>query len=315
MILFILACVLPAFLIAYASTHWIRRLAPGWGLVDQPNARKVHSEPTPLGGGIAIYVGFLLPIVVAQILVALAIAEVIPRGWIPELLNVHLEGVQYRSGQLWTLLGGATLLVGLGLIDDRFGLSWKLRLLVQFLVAFALVMTGTSATLFVTLPWVGKLVSVIWIVMLINALNFLDNMDGLTSGIGLIASVIFASVMLTATSEPRWLVSGCLLILSGSLAGFLVHNWPPAKIFMGDAGSTFIGLMLSSLTLLGTFYDQSVQQTHVMLAPLCVLAIPIYDFISVLIIRLRDGKVHSNPTRIIFRIDSPALDSASEMPC
>jgi UDP-GlcNAc:undecaprenyl-phosphate GlcNAc-1-phosphate transferase len=78
--------------------------------------------------------------------------------------------------------------------------------------------------------------------------------------------------------------------LSGALAGFLVHNWPPAKIFMGDAGSTFIGLLLASLTLLGTFYDERVGTSHVILAPLCILAIPLYDFTSVLLIRLSEGR-------------------------
>ena len=300
MVWFIPICTVPAFLISYAATFIVRKFAHRLGLVDQPAARKVHIQPTPLGGGIAIYLGFLLPVIAAQIVAMLAIRWDVLRELLPDVLSIHLEGVAFRSTQMWMLIASGTVLVLMGLLDDRFGLPWKIRLLVQFLVAGGIVSTGTSATLFVSAPIVGQTISVIWIVMLINSLNFLDNMDGLSAGIGLIASVMFASVMLTATREPRWLVGGCLLVLSGSLAGFLVHNWPPAKIFMGDAGSTFIGMLLASLTLLGTFYDDSMSQRHVMLAPLCILAIPIYDLTSVLWIRLKQGLSPFQPDKNHF---------------
>ncbi len=297
---FLLACFGSAFVISTVMTIVIFRYAPRWGLVDQPAARKVHVTPTPLGGGLAIYLGFLLPMLAAQLVVLLIQTEVISGAWIPDELRVHLDGVTHRSGQLWSLLAAGSVLVFMGLLDDRFGLSWKWRLGVQFLVAFSLVISGVSASLFVSQPLVGQVVSVLWIVALINSLNFLDNMDGLSAGIGLIASVMFASIMLTSVGEPRWLVGGCLVVLAGALAGFLVHNWPPAKIFMGDAGSTFIGLMLASLTILGTFYDESMPQRHVMLAPLCILAIPLYDLCSVILIRLKEGRSPFQPDKKHF---------------
>ncbi|MEW4489079.1 MraY family glycosyltransferase [Thalassoglobus sp. JC818] len=300
MIWFIVGCIAPAFLISFVVTRIVKRYAETWGLVDQPAARKVHVTPTPLGGGIAIYFGFLIPILAAQVFAAAAIQGLVPSDWVPELLRTHFEGIQYRAPQFWTLMAGGTVLALMGLYDDQFGLSWKVRLVVQFLVAGMLVLTGTSATIFVSVPWFGMLVSVVWIVVLINSLNFLDNMDGLSAGIGLIASLMFASVMLNGTSEPRWLVGGALLVLSGSLAGFLVFNWPPASIFMGDAGSTFLGMMLASLTLLGTFYDSGVSQTHVILAPLCILAIPLYDFTSVMLIRLSQGRSPFQPDKSHF---------------
>jgi UDP-GlcNAc:undecaprenyl-phosphate/decaprenyl-phosphate GlcNAc-1-phosphate transferase len=139
--------------------------------------------------------------------------------------------------------------------------------------------------------------------VLINAFNFLDNMDGLSSGIALIAALIFAAIMLTSLSEPRWLVAGVLLILAGSLLGFLCHNWPPAKIFMGDTGSYFIGLLLASMTLLGTFFEhegEAQHGRHVILAPLCVLAVPLYDFATVLIIRLLEGRSPFQPDKSHF---------------
>ena len=111
---------------------------------------------------------------------------------------------------------------------------------------------------------------------------------------------MFAAIMLTQVGEPRWFVGGCLLLLFGSLGGFLVHNWPPAAIFMGDAGSTFMGLLLASLTLLGTFYDESLGKPHVMLAPLCILAVPLYDFASVMLIRLSEGRSPFHPDKCHF---------------
>ena len=301
MLWFIGASTIPAFLVSYVCTSIMRRRALAWGLVDQPAARKVHVTPTPLGGGVGIYLGVLLPLLAAQ-LVALWIIRSGERPvWLPAEFHVHVEGVLYRSGQLWAVLAGGTILVVMGILDDRFGLSWKVRLVIQFLVAGALVAGGIRATVFVSQPWVGAGLSLLWMVVLINALNFLDNMDGLSAGIGLIAAIMFASVMLTATGEPRWLVGGCLLVLAGALAGFLMHNWPPAKIFMGDAGSTFIGMLLASMTILGTFYEESLgPQRHVMLAPLCVLAIPLYDFSSVMIIRLLEGRSPFQPDKSHF---------------
>jgi UDP-GlcNAc:undecaprenyl-phosphate GlcNAc-1-phosphate transferase len=108
-------------------------------------------------------------------------------------------------------------------------------------------------------------------------------------------------VLLTSTGQPRWLVAGVLLVLAGSVAGFLVfHNWPPAKIFMGDAGSCFLGWMLACLTVMGTFYEQDLASRHVILAPLCVLAVPLYDFCSVVIIRLREGRSPFQPDKKHF---------------
>jgi UDP-GlcNAc:undecaprenyl-phosphate GlcNAc-1-phosphate transferase len=159
------------------------------------------------------------------------------------------------------------------------------------------------ASLFLADPWIGGVLTVVWCVVLVNSFNFLDNMDGLSSGIALIASLIFAVIMLTMLSEPRWLVGGVLLVLSGSLLGFLCHNWPPAKIFMGDTGSYFIGLLLASMVVLGTFYEHggaAQHGRHVILAPLCVLAIPLYDFVSVLAIRLLEGRSPFKPDKSHF---------------
>lgn len=295
-----LACALPAFGVACVVTAAMRRLAPRWGLVDQPAARKVHTTPTPLGGGLGIVCGFVFPLAAAEILIRSRIGQAGLANWLPPGWRVHLPGVLERTGQLWAIIAAGLLLSVMGLIDDRKGLPWAPRLAVQLLLAIGLCSIGVQATVFTEHQWVGWIVTVVWIVVLVNAFNFLDNMDALAGGIGLIAASMFAAVMLTSQAEPRWLVGGCLVVLAGALAGFLVHNRPPARIFMGDAGSTFIGLLLASLTLSGTFYEPGQGSRHVILAPLCILAVPLYDFISVLLIRLSEGRSPFQPDKNHF---------------
>ena len=310
MLFFVFACLAPSFIISFLATAAMRKLAPRWGLIDQPAQRKVHITPTPLGGGVGIWLGVVIPIAVAQLSVFIILKSGMSLTWIPQELVPHLEGVLYRSGQLWLVLAGGTVLSVMGLLDDKLNISWKPRLIIQLLVAVGLVFAGVRGTLFLQMPWIGMLLSVVWIIVLVNSLNFLDNMDGLTSGIGLIAAVLFALIMLRFTGEPRWLVAGVLLVLAGSISGFLCHNWPPAKIFMGDSGSYFIGLLLSTMTILGTFYPgetavgESVSSRHVILAPLCILAIPLYDFCTVMIIRLKEGRspFHADKSHFSHRL-------------
>jgi len=300
MMWFVCACLVPAFAISWVMTWIMRICAPRLGLIDQPAARKVHSTPTPLGGGIAIYLGVVIPLLLAHLAAYVLEASPPDKVFLPANLREHLAGVLYRSGQLWAVIAAGTLLMVMGLLDDRFGLSWKARLGVQFLLAVALVFAGIRGSVLISVPWVGMVLTVLWMVVLINAINFLDNMDGLAAGIGMIAALLFAWIMLQLTSQPRWLVGGCLLILAGSISGFLCHNWTPARIFMGDAGSTFIGLMLATMTVLGTFYEETYKEPHVLLAPLFILAIPLYDFCTVVMIRLAHGKSPFQPDRNHF---------------
>lgn len=300
LIIFVLLCFVPACAISAIVTEFVRRRAPDWGLIDQPAARKVHVTPTPLGGGIGVWAGVVLPLIVAT-----AGAWWFRGGggsipaWLPDDLAVHIDGVLHRSGTLWAILAGATILSVMGLLDDLVNLPWLPRLIVQFCVAGGLVAAGVQATVFAPVPALGMLITLLWILVLTNSFNFLDNMDGLSSGIGLIAAILFAAVMLSAGDQPRVLVGGMMLILAGSLSGFLMHNWPPARIFMGDSGSYFIGMLLASMTVVGTFYEGTGSR-HVILAPLCILAVPLYDFCSVMVIRLREGRSPFHPDKSHF---------------
>ena len=309
MLLFVLACIVPSFLISLGVTGAMRSIAPRMGLVDLPAARKVHKTPTPLGGGIGIVCGVVVPLVCAELVAKVLVTHDDLRRRFLEEVNLSPAGVLEHRFQLWWILGGGLILSVMGLIDDRKNLHWLPRLAVQIGVACGLVFgAGVHATIFVpeSLALVPKVLSVLWILVLVNAFNFLDNMDGLSSGIALIAAVVFATVMLSLTGQPRWLVAGVMLVLIGSLTGFLCHNWHPARIFMGDTGSYFIGLLMSCGTLLGTYYDYAGApgSQHVILAPLCILAVPLYDFCSVIVIRTLQGRspFHADKSHFSHRL-------------
>lgn len=272
-----------AFLVSMVVTPLIRQSAGSLGLVDLPGDRKVHSTPTPMGGGIAVFAGLAVPALL--VLLGVEPGSVSVR----EVVGEELGAVEGLSSQVWGIVLGGLLLFLVGLADDRWNLSWKPRLLLQLLVAIGVTMSGVQATVFVAQPWIGFLITVVWIMVLTNAMNFLDNMDGLSAGIGVIAALVSAVILLVMIQQRQLTVAFSLLLLAGSLSGFLVWNRPPATIFMGDSGSNLIGFLLATLTVTGTFYDREGSR-HVILAPLCILAIPLYDFLTVILIRLRSGR-------------------------
>ncbi len=296
---FLAACLLPTFLLSYVLPAAMRRSAPRIGLIDKPAARKVHVTPTPLGGGIAVWATVTVAICGAVLVAWLVQQNVIPASLLPGSLTDHIDGMLGTAPQLFLILGAGTLLAAVGLADDFRPLPWTGRLAVQFVAAAIVVASGVRISLFVEHPWFGIVVTVFWIALLVNAFNFLDNMNGLSSGIALIAAGVLAAILLTALPSPRWFVGGVMLILSGALGGFLVHNWR-GTIFLGDAGSYFVGLLMASLTAAATFYETELGSRHVVLAPLCVLAVPLYDFTSVMVIRLAQGRSPFQPDKSHF---------------
>jgi UDP-GlcNAc:undecaprenyl-phosphate/decaprenyl-phosphate GlcNAc-1-phosphate transferase len=292
----VLATVFPAFLISVFAVGLVKRFAVTLGLLDEPNARKVHTVPIPLGGGLGIWLGvvgtFLLGTIVLYLL---RTNEQFARELVPTRLQPHLPGLMSRAGQIWLLLGGGTILAILGLLDDRFSLDWRARLAVEFLVAgFVVYLQNLQLTAFIGIPWLTGILSVIWIVMLINSFNMLDNMDALSGGVAAIICGMFAMMLIVnpdpVQGQPQLFVAAMLLVLLGSLLGFLKHNWPPATIFMGDAGSYFVGYWIAIGSLLSTYAGAKGLTPHAVLAPLCVLAIPLYDMVSVIWIRVREGR-------------------------
>jgi UDP-GlcNAc:undecaprenyl-phosphate GlcNAc-1-phosphate transferase len=293
---------LAAFVLGVVGTWLMCRLAPRFGLVDQPSARKVHVVPTPLGGGVAIWAAVLSTVALAYLAAMLVQRKVAGSDdWFPDSVRVHLPGMFSRAADVAWVLGVATVVMLMGLVDDRRGLSYVLRLIIQVVLVLVLMNRGVKLTLLgpLSYAWISGVLTVAWIVGLTNAFNFLDNMDGLSAGVAWVSSALFCAVMALV---GNFLVAGFLLALMGALGGFLCFNWPPAKIFMGDAGSNFVGFTIGAITVAGTFMRQGVPGvTEIALfAPLCVLAVPIYDSVTVILIRLREGRSPFKPDKNHF---------------
>jgi UDP-GlcNAc:undecaprenyl-phosphate GlcNAc-1-phosphate transferase len=282
------AIFLLAFWVSLVATAVMMHVGPKWGLVDYPAARKMHRRPMPLGGGLAIWLGVVVTVGFAYLVAAGLQTGWIEKHWVPEPLARHAAGLLYRGPLVAVVLLAATAQFLLGLIDDLRGLSYGFRLLAETVLVAALVVCGIHATLFPPLdhPIASGVLTVLWVVGLTNAFNFLDNMDGLSGGVACIVSVLLCAV---AYLIGDLFIGGFSLVLAGALLGFLVFNRPPARIFMGDAGSNFVGFLLGVVTVAGTFTAPEFPRVTIV-APLCLMAVPIYDSLSVIFIRLKKGQ-------------------------
>jgi UDP-GlcNAc:undecaprenyl-phosphate GlcNAc-1-phosphate transferase len=271
--------------IALIGTAAMIRLAPKWGLVAHPGERRIHVKPTPMGGGIAIFLGIWLPILAGVVLALYLDASGRTLAFWRDL-NPHLSGVAGLAPRLGAIFAGAVVIFLLGLADDLWRLSPWLRLAVEALVALGLVYFGIKVSLFTDSRIICAAVTVLWIVGLINAFNMLDNMDGLSAGVAAIIALFFCIV---AVQTGHYFIAAFLCCVIGSLLGFLLFNFPPAGIFMGDCGSTLIGYMLSVMTVEFTFFQPERWAFPVVL-PLMVFGVPLFDMITVVWIRLRAGR-------------------------
>ena len=225
--------------------------------MDNPNTRKIHALPVPLLGGAAIYISFMLVLVFFG-----------DRDYINQVIGIF---------------SGATFISLMGVIDDRWGLGSYVKLGGQLFAAAILILSGVQVQIFG--GWVDVAVTITWIVGITNAMNLLDNMDGLSGGVAMIAAVFFT---LLAAMSRQYLVGALAAALAGACAGFLIYNWNPAHIFMGDTGSLFLGFLLAAVAIKLRFPTNSVTVTW--LVPLLVLAVPIFDTTLVFLSRLRRGK-------------------------
>lgn len=286
---------LASFSISLVAVGVVRSAANRLGLLDKPGQRKVHTSPVPLGGGIGIWAGVMGTLLMGTVAVLVFAGSETLAAWLPDVLHKNLPGLKGKVAEIWMIAGCGTVLMFLGLMDDRRGIPWWLRLGVEFAVAgFCVYWQGLQLTAYIELPWLTGLLSVIWIVALINSFNMLDNMDGLSGGVAAISSGILAIMLLMSNepqgNQPQIFVAAMMLVLVGAILGFLKHNWPPAKIFMGDAGSYFIGFWIAVACLLATYTGYQGKTPHAVVAPLIVMAIPLYDMVGVIIIRLREGR-------------------------
>jgi UDP-GlcNAc:undecaprenyl-phosphate GlcNAc-1-phosphate transferase len=239
------------------ATPLARRAALRSGVVAIPRSRDVHVLPVPLLGGAAIYAAFVITLLIMG-----------DRAHIRELIGI---------------LVGATLISLFGLADDRWGLSAPLKLVGQLLAGVVLLVGGTQVALFAN-PWLNWVITLFWVVGITNALNFLDNMDGLSAGTATIAASFF--LLLAFMNEPRQVLVGAMAAaLIGACIGFLRYNLNPATIFMGDTGSLFIGFILAALAIKLRFLGNV--PTVTWMVPICVLGLLIFDTTLVVVARLR----------------------------
>ncbi len=281
-----LSALLFAFLTAVAATLVILNVARSTGYVDRPGGHKQHDRPVALGGGIVITWTVCLPILAAVAAARFIVGDG-PPEWLPDFIKPHVGGIALKAPEAVGIVAGAVVLHVTGLIDDRRPLGPGIKFAVQILVAL-FVAGALRVRLLEVLPAPFSIaLTVLWIVLVINAFNFLDNMDGLSAGVAAIAGTIFA---LAAMNGGQIFVPCMMLLLVGALLGFLVFNFPPASLYMGDAGSLVVGYFLAVLTILTTFYNPEQQWMPAgVLLPIVVLAVPLYDVASVVWHRLRAG--------------------------
>ena len=273
---------LTSFALSWIMTWGMKHLAPKIGFVDKPGGRKIHANPKALGGGVAIFWAIAIPL-----LGMLAAARL---GWLPQSAQIHVAGMAYRMPLILSLLGALLAMHVMGLIDDHKAMGAYPKLLVQLAATSFLVLYGDVRVATMLGYWPSAILSILWIVGITNAFNFMDNMDGLSAGVAAVCAVPF---LIATVLIGQWFVAGTLALLLGALVGFLCFNFAPATIFMGDSGSLVVGMLMGFLTVRTTYLvpGHDIRNNwYSLLMPLLVLAVPLYDLVVVSIIRISHGK-------------------------
>ena len=276
------AALVVAFLVALIATPVVKSLAFKVGAVDVPkDNRRMHDHPIPRMGGLAIYLGFLLSV----------------------LLFLDL------NAQMRGMLLGATIIVVLGIFDDIYALGAKLKFLIQIGAALVAVLSGNvietlsnpnvfSSNLYWDLGWLSIPVTVLWIVAITNAVNLIDGLDGLACGVSTISSMTLLVIALVVSEGD---VALLMAALAGGCIGFLPYNMNPAKIFMGDTGSTFLGYILAVVSVNGLFKFYTIISFAV---PFLMLGLPIFDTCFAFIRRIAHGQspMHADRSHVHHRL-------------
>mgnify|MGYP000562456625 CR=1 FL=1 len=265
---------------SFIITAFGRRLAPKLGFLDKPlnEAHKRHEAPMPVFGGVTMFLAWGITLISG-----LALSGTF-HSLISSRIQEYLPGIQTLMPQLVLIASAAAAIMLLGMADDRWGLGAFPKFAGQFLICAIVAALGPRITLFWENPFLTWGITVFWLLVIINAINFFDNMDGLAGGVVLIATALFT---LVAGLRGQHFVATLGASTAGVVAGFLPHNTPPARIFMGDAGSHFLGLILGIQGTLTTFYMPGETQTGApLLIPLLILGVPLFDLCAVIVIRL-----------------------------
>ena len=255
-----LSVALFSFLVAYSATPLMRKLAVELRILDLPSRRKIHKRATPLLGGMVIYLGFI-------------------SGLLFDLKGFYL---------FLPILIGATLILIVGLIHDIKGLSAQFRLFCQLLAALILIGSGMRISFLPAGLWgdIGEIVlTLLWLIGVTNAFNYLDGMDGLAAGSAAVNLFCFAFI-LYISKQP--VLGRIAVLLAAACLGFLPYNIKRAKIFLGDAGSMFLGFSLAGIALIGNWAQDNIVKISI---PVLILGVPIFDMIFTTIMRIREAKI------------------------
>ncbi len=276
-----------SFIATLAFVPLAKRLAVRCSALDKPNARKVHVRPIPLWGGLGIYCGFMLTLVLAFHFYG----GILEQSLAPRTLT-HLKGLIIASFGILVV----------GLIDDRWGMPAKVKLACQLLMGAILIGCDIKID-YLTFPyfgvvrfpiWLTYAITLFWIAGITNAINLLDGLDGLLAGVSLTTAILFLVVSLMTGQVITAVV---MAALAGSMLGFLRYNFNPAQIFMGDTGSLFIGLTFASWSIIGLLKSTA---TFAFAVPVFMMAVPIFDTAAAIVRRTLAG-------RPIFQADKEHL--------
>lgn len=262
--------VITTFIIALIMTPLVKKLAIRIGAIDKPNERKVHKKLMPRMGGLAIYTSFLIGVALFP----------------PDMIDI------------WPIILGASLIIVMGIADDIVTLSARVKFLGQIVAALIPVLAGIQIE-YITIPngeiiefgYLAIPITLFWIVAITNAINLIDGLDGLAAGVSSIALISMSTLALSLGNLEATFI-GILLI--GSTLGFLIHNFYPAKIFMGDTGSLFLGYMISITAILGFTKSATILS---LIIPIIILAIPIMDTTFAIIRRIVNEKPLTAPDK------------------
>lgn len=268
--------------LSYFLTFFFINISRQLDLLDYPAELKLHKKPMPFLGGVGVFLSFWVVIFVG-IFVAYYFKTQAPRA---EFSADILSGVLSVAPKVFGIFLGSIVMLVVGLYDDKFRWSPLRKFAGQIAAVLILMSTGLTINFLAPLGFIGVLITFFWVLLIINAFNFIDSLDGHCAGIALISSVIFFWIT-QIIDQP--LVGFLLIAFAGALMGFFPHNFKPAKIFLGDNGSLFIGYMMAAFTLLCSY--QASQSTYVTsLIPVLIFGVPIYDTLSVVTVRIFRGK-------------------------
>jgi UDP-GlcNAc:undecaprenyl-phosphate GlcNAc-1-phosphate transferase len=278
---------LSGFLVSACTIPLWKRFCVQVNLVDDPGQRKIHSSTIPLAGGLAVMSGFIVPLLLGAIWAFSSASTPILTGIQGTTEELIAYGFHRRGLRLLAIFGGAVGMLFLGLLDDRMELRPKLKFFGQLFIALIVAASGIRITLFVHNALFSYAVTVLWILTITNAFNFMDNMNGLCSGVGAIAVWCCAW---SAALKGQYLVALLGFQICGALLGFLPFNFPKASTFLGDSGSHLVGFLISILAILPSFYSRERPHVLAVLSPLLILFVPLLDLCWVVLLRWQRGQ-------------------------